>query len=78
MVLGFNVRYTQRFYLISFRFGVFGRSPTALDAIMFAYLHRALNTPDKRISSNISSRENLVLWERKVRAIVDNAVSQSH
>ncbi|KIM71976.1 hypothetical protein PILCRDRAFT_830051, partial [Piloderma croceum F 1598] len=46
-------------------------SPTALDALSFAYLHTILHTPDPNsIRIEVTRRVNLVAWERRVRAQV--------
>jgi metaxin len=44
-------------------------SPTALDALAFAYLYSALQS-QTNIRREVERRVNLVTWERKVRAIV--------
>lgn len=52
------------------------RSPTPLDALLFAYIHVALNPRVKgqeRARSEVNHRVNLVAWERKVRSIVQGA-----
>lgn len=48
------------------------RGPTALDALVFAYLHCLLaGTDDVRI--DVARRMNLVNWERRVQEIVRNS-----
>jgi len=55
---------TDRWFLAS-------ESPTALDALSFAYLHTILHTPDPNpIRIEVTRRVNLVAWERRVRAQV--------
>jgi metaxin len=48
------------------------RKPTALDALVFAYLHTLLHsTESTRIQ--VARRPNLVAWERSVRTQVQAA-----
>ncbi|PAV23507.1 hypothetical protein PNOK_0057500 [Pyrrhoderma noxium] len=46
--------------------------PTALDALLFAYLHCLLNSPDI-VRLDVARRTNLVEWERRVQARVKEA-----
>ena len=46
--------------------------PTALDALLFAYLHCLLSGPDE-VRLDVVRRTNLVNWERRVRVIVQTA-----
>ena len=48
------------------------RQPTALDALLFAYLHCLLNSPDI-VRLDVARRTNLVEWERRVQARVKEA-----
>lgn len=47
-------------------------APTALDALLFAYLHCLLTGPDQ-VRLDVVRRANLVSWERRVRVIVQSA-----
>ncbi|GBE81765.1 hypothetical protein SCP_0401380 [Sparassis crispa] len=44
--------------------------PTALDALIFAYLHRILHAKDNTIRFEVTRRVNLVAWERRVQSQV--------
>ncbi|PCH37765.1 hypothetical protein WOLCODRAFT_95793 [Wolfiporia cocos MD-104 SS10] len=44
--------------------------PTALDALVFAYLHCILHSRDNLIRQEVSRRVNLVAWEHRVQAQV--------
>ncbi|KAJ8523146.1 hypothetical protein ONZ45_g355 [Pleurotus djamor] len=44
-------------------------SPTALDALLFAYIHTILATTDKT-RVEVTRRVNLVAWEYRVRSVV--------
>ncbi|TDL25041.1 hypothetical protein BD410DRAFT_744906, partial [Rickenella mellea] len=46
--------------------------PTALDALIFAYLHTLLNAPGP-LRIEVNKRANLVAWELRVRGIVQPA-----
>lgn len=46
--------------------------PTALDALLFAYLHCLLRSPDV-VRLDVARRSNLVEWERRVQDIVKSA-----
>ena len=46
------------------------RTPTALDALVFAYLHSLLRSP---LRSVINNRANLTAWELRVRGLVNAA-----
>ena len=48
------------------------RKPTALDALVFAYLHCLIHSPDS-VRLDVAGRTNLVLWERRVRELVKSA-----
>lgn len=50
------------------------RSPTALDAVAFAYIHAALKSPYPEIREEANKWVNLVAWEQKVRNLVLNAM----
>jgi Glutathione S-transferase, C-terminal domain len=50
------------------------RSPTALDALVFAYLHNILYGADN-VRIEIARRANLVAWEMRVRNQVLEAFS---
>ncbi|CAL1705256.1 unnamed protein product [Somion occarium] len=45
-------------------------SPTALDALLFAYLHCLLHSKDHTLRFEITRRVNLVAWERRVHSDV--------
>lgn len=47
-------------------------SPTALDALAFAYLHTLLHTHDD-LRIEVAKRVNLVTWERRVYEAVRGA-----
>ncbi|KAF8333952.1 uncharacterized protein EI90DRAFT_490185 [Cantharellus anzutake] len=47
-------------------------SPTFLDALLYAYLHCALQGPES-LSNEILKRENLVNWEHKVSEMMESA-----
>lgn len=74
-------RYREAIAALSERLGTdkwfLGSSePTPLDALVFAYLHVALQPHSKnlqRARAEITTRVNLVAWERKVRQIVQAA-----
>jgi metaxin len=53
----------------------FSRNPTALDAVAFAHLFAALESPDTVIHEEVRKWVNLVAWEKRVRKIVENATS---
>ncbi|EPT04092.1 hypothetical protein FOMPIDRAFT_1158188 [Fomitopsis schrenkii] len=44
--------------------------PTALDALVFAYLHCILHSKDSAVRIEVSRRVNLVAWERRVQGQV--------
>ncbi|OCH88201.1 hypothetical protein OBBRIDRAFT_106138 [Obba rivulosa] len=44
--------------------------PTALDALIFAYLHCILHSKDNAIRTEVTRRVNLVAWERRVQVQV--------
>ncbi|KAH9950263.1 hypothetical protein B0H21DRAFT_724048 [Amylocystis lapponica] len=44
--------------------------PTALDALIFAYLHCILHVKDNTIRIEVTRRVNLVAWERRVQSQV--------
>lgn len=46
------------------------RGPTALDALIFAYLHCILHTKDNAIRVEVTRRVNLVAWEHRVSSQV--------
>jgi metaxin len=48
------------------------RAPTALDALVFAYLHTILHAQDS-IRIEVTKRVNLVAWEWRVRTQVSAA-----
>ncbi|KAF8319352.1 hypothetical protein DL93DRAFT_2108678 [Clavulina sp. PMI_390] len=71
-------RYEEAINAVSERLGsdqwfLGSQAPTALDAVMFSYLHRALNHKDSKVITAVRTRVNLVVWERKVRALVVKA-----
>ncbi|KAK7054656.1 hypothetical protein VNI00_003119 [Paramarasmius palmivorus] len=45
-------------------------TPTPLDALVFAYLHCILLSPDTQLRTEVTKRVNLVAWEWKVRGMV--------
>ncbi len=45
-------------------------SPTALDALVFAYLHCILHSKDHTLRFEVTRRVNLVAWERRVQTQV--------
>lgn len=45
-------------------------APTALDALIFAYLHCILHCKDNAVRIEVTRRVNLVAWERRVQALV--------
>ncbi|KAI0723753.1 hypothetical protein C8T65DRAFT_627321 [Cerioporus squamosus] len=45
-------------------------SPTALDALVFAYLHCILHSKDHTLRFEVTRRVNLVAWERRVQSQV--------
>lgn len=49
------------------------RKPTALDALVFAYLHTLLHSSDESTRIQVARRPNLVSWERSVRSQVQAA-----
>ena len=63
----FTNRIADTFFLFPLRSG-----PTALDALLFAYLHCLLSGPDE-VRLDVVRRTNLVNWERRVRVIVQTA-----
>ncbi|TBU46462.1 hypothetical protein BD309DRAFT_888538 [Dichomitus squalens] len=48
-------------------------SPTALDALVFAYLHCILHSKDHTLRFEVTRRVNLVAWERRVQSQVRGA-----
>lgn len=44
--------------------------PTALDALVFAYLHCIIHSKDSAIRVEVARRVNLVAWERRVQGQV--------
>lgn len=55
--------------------------PTPLDALLFAYLHIALNPHTKELEkarAEITHRVNLVAWEHKVRVQVQAAFQSAY
>ncbi|KAI0707864.1 hypothetical protein C8Q76DRAFT_627678 [Earliella scabrosa] len=48
-------------------------SPTALDALVFAYLHCILHSKDNTLRFEVTRRVNLVAWERRVQSQVRGA-----
>lgn len=46
------------------------RAPTALDALIFAYLHCILHARDNAVRIEVTRRVNLVAWERRVQSQV--------
>ena len=49
------------------------RSPTALDALVFAYLHCILHSKEHALRFEVTRRVNLVAWERRVQSQVRGA-----
>ncbi|KAI0807894.1 hypothetical protein C8Q74DRAFT_99893 [Fomes fomentarius] len=45
-------------------------SPTALDALVFAYLHCILHSKEQTLRFEVTRRVNLVAWERRVQSQV--------
>ncbi|KAI0934651.1 hypothetical protein AcV5_006424 [Taiwanofungus camphoratus] len=45
-------------------------APTALDALIFAYLHCILHARDNAVRIEVTRRVNLVAWERRVQSQV--------
>ncbi|KAH9832998.1 uncharacterized protein C8Q71DRAFT_775923 [Rhodofomes roseus] len=45
-------------------------TPTALDALVFAYLHCILHSKDNAVRIEVARRVNLVAWERRVQGQV--------
>lgn len=52
--------------------------PTALDALVFAYLHCILHTKDNAIRVEVTRRVNLVAWEHRVRSQVRTGFRRTH
>ena len=52
---------------------LFFRSPTALDALAFAYLHTILDSKSETLRFEVSRRVNLVAWEQRVSTDVKAA-----
>ncbi|KAI8982850.1 hypothetical protein BD414DRAFT_491338 [Trametes punicea] len=48
-------------------------SPTALDALVFAYLHCILHSKEHTLRFEVTRRVNLVAWERRVQSQVRDA-----
>ncbi|OSD08355.1 hypothetical protein PYCCODRAFT_1429427 [Trametes coccinea BRFM310] len=48
-------------------------SPTALDALVFAYLHCILHSKEHTLRFEVTRRVNLVAWERRVQSQVRGA-----
>ncbi|KAI0780434.1 hypothetical protein BD413DRAFT_497081 [Trametes elegans] len=48
-------------------------SPTALDALVFAYLHSILHSKEHSLRFEVTRRVNLVAWERRVQSQVRGA-----
>lgn len=51
---------------------VFNRGPTALDALVFAYLHTLIHGVDV-LRVEVTRRVNLVAWELRLRSLVQAA-----
>ncbi|KDQ07077.1 hypothetical protein BOTBODRAFT_120582 [Botryobasidium botryosum FD-172 SS1] len=47
--------------------------PTAVDALLFAYIYSALQSQDE-VRLVVERRVNLVTWERRVRALVEETI----
>lgn len=48
-------------------------TPTALDALIFAYLHCILHSKENLLRFEVTRRVNLVAWERRVQSDVRSA-----
>ncbi|KAH9848896.1 hypothetical protein C2E23DRAFT_870995 [Lenzites betulinus] len=48
-------------------------SPTALDALVFAYLHSILHSKEHTLRFEVTRRVNLVAWERRIQSQVRGA-----
>ncbi|KAG9012079.1 hypothetical protein FRB94_011775 [Tulasnella sp. JGI-2019a] len=69
-----NSRYREAMESISVRLGddkwfLGSEAPTFIDALLFAYLYRALHGP-KTTKYEVEKRDNLLLWEKRVRQLV--------
>ena len=51
---------------------LYSRKPTALDALVFAYLHTLLHS-NESTRIQVARRPNLIVWERTVRTQVQAA-----
>lgn len=70
-------QYTESITALSERLGtdtwlLGSENPTALDALLFAYLHCILHSPDVT-RFDVARRHNLVDWERKVRTQIQDS-----
>ncbi|KAI0797549.1 hypothetical protein C8Q75DRAFT_7272 [Abortiporus biennis] len=52
-------------------------SPTALDALLYAYLHSLLKTKDNTLRFEVTRRVNLVSWEKRVGEEVKSAFQKA-
>ncbi|KAF9518222.1 hypothetical protein BS47DRAFT_1371092 [Hydnum rufescens UP504] len=71
------IRYRDAIQSVSDRLGddewfLGSSAPTALDALVFAYLHVALGG-SKQLREEVLNRPNLVSWRRKVSELIDPA-----
>lgn len=70
----------SRYGIIIFNTSVFIKSnlyrkPTALDAVAFAYVCAALESPHPQIREHMEKWVNLVAWEKKVRGMVEESLN---
>ncbi|KAI0816001.1 hypothetical protein BC628DRAFT_1424377, partial [Trametes gibbosa] len=53
-------------------------SPTALDALVFAYLHSILHSKEHTLRFEVTRRVNLVAWERRIQSQVRGGFRTAH